>query len=150
MEQQVIEEQKQVFKTCTKNFDTILILFAFYHLVFAMVYLCNYHSSPQPFEDQDLAEKPKKSKSKQIQGQSSFLDVQRIMHISGLMLTSYTFFHLYNDKPNCFNYVHLSMVWITLEILTYYLWIGAHFVIGVHHKKQRKYKEKREKGEKQK
>ena len=42
------------------------------------------------------------------------------------------------------------MVWITLEILTYFLWISTHFVVGVHNKKQKKNKEKREKGEKQK
>jgi hypothetical protein len=42
------------------------------------------------------------------------------------------------------------MVWITLEMLTYFLWIFTHFVVGVHNTKQKKNKEKREKSEKQK
>ena len=39
------------------------------------------------------------------------------------------------------------MVWITLEILTYFLWILIHFVVGVHNKKQKKNREKKEKKE---
>ena len=55
----------------------------------------------------------------------TFCTTPNLLQLFGLGLTGYAMFQLYYDCRTCFNYVHLSMVWTTLEICSFWVWIIA-------------------------
>ena len=54
-----------------------------------------------------------------------FVSMQGMVLVSGLVLSAYSTYHLQHMKPKCFNYTHISMVWICQEVSCFLVWIAA-------------------------
>ena len=52
-----------------------------------------------------------------------------MLHISGSTLALFSTMHLYSDNQQCFNYVHLSLIWISLEVTCFFMWVLTEAII---------------------
>ena len=52
-----------------------------------------------------------------------------ILHLFGMLITTYGIVAAYNMSNQCFNYANISIIWSNFEVLSFLIWLTARFIV---------------------
>lgn len=116
-------------------FQQILFLYSLYHFIYAvgLVYQLmsgSVYDSPGQSSSSSSGKKKKSSKKSESQFCDVLCSLYGLTLILGFFINLFSIIQQNNTKSQCFNYVHQSMVWTTLEISAFLIWVGTQIAVA--------------------